>query len=128
MSEPVVFISHLRIKEGAAAGYTQLQREVTPQLEAEKPGTLVFLIYNDQAETRMTAIHVFADAQAMDAHFEGSEDRARRAFEFVEPDGWEIYGPASAAALEQMQRLADGAGVSLIVQPRYTSGFVRLSS
>ena len=39
MSKPIVFISHFRIKQGAAEAYRALQREVTSAVHADKPQT-----------------------------------------------------------------------------------------
>ncbi len=63
MSEPVVFISHFRVKEGALEAFEQLNREVARSREAEKPRTLVFLTYMDQASSRVSFLHVFADQE-----------------------------------------------------------------
>ena len=92
MSEPIVFISHFLIKDGGLDAYRHLQREVATALHAEKPRTLVYLTYAGEDGTRMTAIHVFADAESMDRHFEGAVERSAAAYEFLLPHGWEIYG------------------------------------
>lgn len=125
MSEPIVFISHFRIKEGTLDAYRQLQREVVRMLEAEKPRTLVFLTYVDANGTRMTAVHVFADAESMDLHFEGAKDRSAAAYEFLVPEGWEIYGTPSEQAVEMMRDAAAASGVTLNVQAEHVAGFLR---
>jgi hypothetical protein len=127
MSEPIVFISHLRVKEGAADAYRQLQREVVPKLEVDKPRTLVFLTYLDGDGANMTVVHVFADAEAMGLHFEGAEERAKAAYEVLIPDRWEIYGPASEAAVETIRNAAASSGATLTLQPEYVAGFLRLT-
>ena len=66
----------------------------------------------------VTFVHAFGDAEAMDLHFEGAEERARAAYELLEPDGWEIYGRPSKQALESMRRSADSFGVDLRVSAR----------
>jgi hypothetical protein len=50
MSEPIVFISHFRVKEGKLDGYRRLQRDATRALEAEKPRTVAFLSYLDDSD------------------------------------------------------------------------------
>jgi hypothetical protein len=61
----------------------------------------------------------------MDLHFEGSDERSAAAYEFVEPDGFEIYGRPSEHALRTMREAATGSGVSLRVQPGSLGGFLR---
>ena len=125
MSEPIVFISHLRIKEGKLDRYTELQHDVTPQLESDKPRTLAFLVYLSEDATRITIVHLVGDADSMDAHVAGAEERGKMAWEFLEPEGWDIYGSPSDQALETMRREAASAGVALNVQPNFTAGFLR---
>ena len=127
MSEPVMFISHFAIKEGQLDAYLRLQREVTPRLEADKPRTLAFLIFLSEDGTRMSAIHVFADAESMDLHFEGADERSKAAYEVVVPEGWEVYGKPSSSALETLREAAASSGVTLTVEPEYAAGFLRLA-
>lgn len=61
----------------------------------------------------------------MDLHFEGAADRSKAAYELFEPDGWEIYGSPSTAALGMIERDAAEAGVALTVQPGSLGGFLR---
>ncbi|MGH2462431.1 MAG: putative quinol monooxygenase [Candidatus Limnocylindria bacterium] len=126
MSEPVAFISHFAVKPGKRDDLRQLYQDSARRLEAEKPRTLVFLAYFNEAGTQVSFFHVFADAEALDLHFEGSDERARAAYVYLEPQGWEFYGRPSQAVLETMRHEAASAGVSLIVDTDYLGGFLRL--
>ena len=128
MSEPVAFISHFLVKQGKRHDVKQLFQDVSKRLEADKPRTLVFLAYLNETGTQVTFIHVFADAESMDIHFQGSDERGRAAYEFVDPAGWEFYGRPSQQALETMRQAATSAGVTLSVEPDYLGGFLRLRS
>jgi quinol monooxygenase YgiN len=79
MSETIVFISHFRIKEGRVDDVRPQFERGARAIEAEKPQTLVFLSYVDPDARAVTIIHAFGDAEAMDLHFEGAEERARAA-------------------------------------------------
>jgi hypothetical protein len=127
MSEPIVFISHFRVREGKMDGLRRIAEDVTRSLEIEKPRTIAFLSYHDADGTNVTFVHGFADAESMDLHLEGAEERSKAAYEFLEPDGWEIYGAPSDAALGMMRRAAEASGVRLSVQPGYINGFLRLA-
>ena len=126
MPEPIVFISHFRIKEGSREAYEELAREVTPKLEAEKPSTLVFLTYENEPGDRLSIVHAFADSDGMSRHFGGAAERGAAAMQFLEPAGWDIYGQPDPAVLDQMSQLAARANVPLTVEPRYVRGFLRL--
>lgn len=126
MSQPIVFISHFRIKEGKGDAWKDLSRQAAAALEAGKPRTVGFLQYLDERGTGLSIVHVFPDAESMDLHVEGAEERAQAAYELVEPAGWEIYGRPSDEALEMMRRSAEAAGVPLRIHPEHLGGFLRL--
>jgi hypothetical protein len=124
MSEPVAFISRLAVKEGLLEAVRPMWREAANQMDSGKPGTLVFLSFLDESKSRITVLHVFGDAHSMDAHFEGSDERARMAYEYVTPLGWEIYGRPSEAAVENLRAAAASAGVSFTIYPEFVTGFL----
>lgn len=126
MSAPIVFISHLRVMADDPNTYPRMAAEWVPRLEAEKPGTAAFLHYLDPSTGRVTVVHLFADADAMDRHFEGADERSKQAWEILAPESWEIYGPAGDAAVATMRRQAQAAGVPLMLQPDFAAGFMRL--
>ena len=125
MAGPIAFISHFRVKEGKVDAFRQRESEVSRVLRADKPRTLVFLTYLNQDATAMTVVHVFADPESMDLHFQGSEERSKAVRDFLEPQGWEIYGGASDAVLLAMREAAASAGVPLRTWPDYVGGFLR---
>ena len=125
MLDPIIFVSHFTIRSGKLGQLKQLADEVTRRLELDKPRTVLYLIYFDRDGTRASFLHVFADPEAMDLHFDGAQERSREALEFMDPDGWEIYGQPSHAALEAIRQAATSAGVPLTIQPEYIAGFVR---
>jgi hypothetical protein len=128
MTEPIVFISHFRIKEGALDAYRRMHHEAVRALEADKPRTLAFLPYLDEDGTRLTILHLFADAESMDLHFKGAEERSAKAYEVLVPDGWDIYGTPSDQVLDAMRNAAGASGVTLTLQPEYVGGFLRHAS
>jgi hypothetical protein len=93
----------------------------------EKPRTLLLLGYIDAGGSNVTFVHAFADAESMDLHIEGAAERSKATSEFMEPDGWEIYGAPSDGALGMLRGAAEASGVPLRVQPRYVDGFLCLA-
>ena len=119
-----MFISHFTVKAGKLDSLKLLAQEVAARMEAEKPHTLVYLDYLTDQGTQATFVHVFADPEAMDLHFEGADERSRAAFEYMDPNGWEVYGQPSEAASGTMRQMATSAGVPLTIHPDYMAGFV----
>ena len=126
MPEPVFFLSHFRIKEGQLDFVRQLTSEAATRLQAEKPRTVLLLSYLDPDGGTISFLHAFADAESMDLHVVGSDERSRAAYQYIEPLGWEVYGNPSAAALETLSQAADSAGVALTSHPEYLAGFLRV--
>jgi quinol monooxygenase YgiN len=127
MSEPIVFISHQRIKEGKLDAYKQLFREYIGIIKADKPGTVAHLAYINEDGSKVTMVHVFPDAEAMDLHFQGVDERAKKAFEFIEIIRYEIYGRPSDMVLEMMQQFA-GSNIVLDLNLEHMGGYLRLKS
>jgi quinol monooxygenase YgiN len=125
MSEPIVFVSHSRLKDGQLEGFREFLREGARALERDKPGTVVFLAYADVSGTEATIVHAFPDAAAMDAHLEGVEERAGAADTFIETTGYEIYGAPSPQVLEAMRQFATSEGVPLAIRPDHLGGYLR---
>jgi quinol monooxygenase YgiN len=127
MSEPIFFVSHFRIKEGRLDALRRMSGDSTERLRAEKPRTVLFLSYIDEDQGVVSFLHAFEDADAMDLHFEGADERSRTAYELIDPIGWEFYGRPSPSALETMRQAAASTGATLSVQPEYLAGFLRLA-
>jgi hypothetical protein len=126
MPEPIVFISRFSVKEGDLDPFKELARAVSAEIEASMPRTLLYLSFLDADQRTVSFLHAFADADSMDRHFEGSGDRSRAAYEFVEPRGWEVFGTPSDEALQTLRGAAAAAGTSLTIQPEYLAGFLRV--
>lgn len=124
MSEPIVFISHQRIKDGKLDGYKQNYREVAEFTEKNKPGTVAHLCYVSEDGAEATVVHVFPDAQAMETHMKGVGEIANKAYEFMQIVRFEIYGKPSDAVLQAMMKIA-GSGVTLSIKPQPVGGYLR---
>ena len=125
MAEPIVFISNQRIKPGRLEEYIEYYREVAALTEATKPGTLAHIAYLSEDGTEATVVHVFPDAESLERHLQGVGEIARKAYEFMEIVGIEIYGRPGDAVLATMMRIA-GSGAALSIKPQPIGGYLRL--
>lgn len=123
MSDPIVFMSHSRVKEGKLEAFRELSEEVFSVMEAEKPGTILHYGYLDEQATEIHFVHVFPDAEAMDAHMVGAAERVGKADEFIETFEFEIYGAPSD---ETLTLLRQAPGVDVVLRPRGLGGYIRL--
>jgi len=126
MAEPIVFISRFRIRAGAADAFAKAFIEGIALIAEAKPRTALFAAYVGGSESELRIVHAFPDAEAMSSHFAGSDERASSIAELVEPAGFEVFGPAPAPAVEQLEREAIASGAELRTFPECLGGFLRV--
>jgi len=124
LSEPIVFISRNRVKEGKFEEFKLLYRAGAEKLGRDKPGTVAFLAYANDAGDEISIAHVFRDADAMDRHMEGVAERSKEAFGFIESAGFEIYG----APNEGVVQMIAGSGLPVTVRPQLLGGYLRITA
>jgi quinol monooxygenase YgiN len=124
MGGPIVFISHQRVKPGRLDEFVTFFAEGSKAIEADKQGTVVFLAFADRELGETRIVHVFPDAEAMDRHMQGADERSARAYEFLEPLGIDVYGSPSPGAVAEIEALA-GHGVSVRLMPELVGGYLR---
>jgi quinol monooxygenase YgiN len=127
MSQPIVFISHHRIKPGKADELKALTKEMWTAMEKEKPRTLMNLSYVNDEGTEVAFMHAFADVEAMQLHWQGAGERTKRAYEYIEPIGFEIYGDAGDQITEGMRSEAASSKARLTLVPNFVFGWLRLA-
>ena len=124
MSEPVVFISRNRIKEGKTDEFRKHYQDSIPPILAAKTGTVAQLAYENEQATEVTVIRLFPSADALDQQIQGADERSKKTYEFIEPISIEIFGTPNPATLEKMRKIA-GSGVVVTISPHYIDGFIR---
>jgi len=122
---PIVFISHFKIKEGKLEDVKQLSENVSKFIEANKPGTAVFLQFTNADGTELSIIHVFPDADAFDKHVEGAGERSNKAFEILVPTRREVYGRPSEQAMATLIP-PEGSGIIFKQMSDLAAGYIRL--
>ena len=124
MTEPIVFISRNRIKEGKSEEFRLHYRDSIPPIMAGKPGTLAQLAYENEDATEVTVVRLFPSAEALDLQIQGADERSKKTYEFIEPISIEIFGTPNPATVEKMKKIA-GSGVVVSISPYYIDGFIR---
>lgn len=124
MPEPIVFISRNKIKVGKTGEFKKHYQDSIPLIMAGKPGTLVQLAYEDKDGTGVSIVRIFPSADALDDQIQGADERSKKTYEFIEPNGIEIFGTPNPSTLEKMKKIA-GSGVTVSINPDYLGGFIR---
>ena len=73
MTEPIVFVSRNRIKEGKADEFGNHYRDSVPAILLSKTGTLTQLAYENDEATEVTIIRMFPNADALDLQIQGAD-------------------------------------------------------
>jgi len=124
MTQPIVFISHFRVKPGMMEEFHTHYLSSIPVTLADKPSTLVQLGFIDEGANEFSVVRVFPDAEAMDQQLQGSDDRTKITYQFIEPIAMEIYGTPGNYSMELIQKAA-GKGIKITMLPLGFGGFIR---
>jgi hypothetical protein len=126
MAEPIVFISRWRIRQGKRAAIEAMSAQAVGFIGSTKPRTALFAAYLDEAGEELRIIHAVPDAVALADHFEGSEERSASVQDKVELLGFEVYGAAPEAAVDQLRRATAAVpGAELTLLPISIGGYLR---
>ena len=131
LSEPLIYISTWRIKEGRLEDYKQFARELMEIVKAKEPQLIAFHVFLSEDGTEMSSVQVHPDAASMDFHMqvvtqalqEEMREWVERA-DFLEPKHIEIYGAPSTDLLEADRWLVES-GISRLIKPLRIAGFTR---
>ncbi len=126
MSEPFIYVSTSRIKEGKLEDIKRSAREVVETAQEHEPRLIALHVFINEDGTEMTSIQIHPDAASMDFHMQvlGKHlgefmDDAPNLIEFKH---FEYYGKPSMMALEMDRELA---GDAVTLKPVHVAGFTR---
>jgi hypothetical protein len=125
MPAPIVFISRFRVVEGRRDDWAASFAGFIDVIAESKPRTALQAAYLDRSGSETRIVHVFPDPAALTLHFEGSDERSSSISDLIEMAGFEVYGQAPDAAIDQLRREAASAGVTLDLFPDPIGGFLR---
>ena len=124
MTNPIVFISRNRIKEGKNDEFRKHYQDSISPILAGKTGTLAQLAYENEEATEFIIVRLFPSADALDLQIQGADERSKKTYTFIEPISIEIFGTPNLATLEMMKKIA-GSGIAVKISPNYMGGFIR---
>ena len=126
-SEPIVYIDHSAVHEGALDELKAGVRRVVDLLDAQEPRLLAYGFYIDDATRQMTVVAVHPDSASLELHLEIGSPEFRKLSHLLTLTGIECYGQPSARALEHLRRKAEMLGDGgTVVSIRRFAGFTHL--
>ena len=131
MTEPVVYVSTWRIKEGKFEDYRRFHAELVKVVDENEPAVAAFLSFATEDLTQITNIHVYPDSTTLDRHMEVLAEKMgllpddlTAVMRHLEPLGVEVFGTPGGKAAEMDKGLVDS-GVPFTTKTRYLGGFTR---
>src|SRR5881409_3145713 len=134
MTQPVVYVSTWRIKEGKFDDYVRFHEELAAAVKENEPRTVAFLAFANEDGTEITGVHVFPDQAALDLHMAVLAEKMgvladdlTAVYQYMEPVRIQRHGNPGEKA-EAMDGPLEASGVPFTFRPRFIGGFVRSAS
>ena len=131
MSDPVVYLSTWRIKEGKLRDYQRFYAQLVKIVDENEPGVSAFLAFANEDHTELTNVHVFPDNATLDRHMAVLGQKMgllpgdlTAVMQHMDPISVQIYGVPGGKAAEMDKGMMDS-GVPFTGKPRYLGGFTR---
>ena len=122
MSEPFIFISHSKIREGKLEEFRSYVRDIAKMVETQEPRVIGFHAYANDDGTEVTGVQIHPDAASMESHMKLLRDKIGQSMQLLETSRIEIFGAASPGILAMMKQMAN---VPITVRPDHVGGFTR---
>jgi hypothetical protein len=129
VTEPIVYLSTWRIKDGKFDEYRRFYAEFIKVIDGRDRDVVAFYAFSNDDGTEITNVHVYPDQPTLDRHMTviGEEmgllpGDLTSILEYMEPLGVQVYGTPQGQAAAMDDGLKE-AGVPFTGKPRYLGGF-----
>jgi hypothetical protein len=109
-SEPIVYIDHSDIRDGAAHELKAGVQRLVEFIDAREPRLLAYGFYIDEEADTMTVVAVHPDAASLELHLDIGRGEFRKLAHLITLTGIECYGTPSERALQQLREKAASLG------------------
>jgi len=125
MSQPLVYVHSAEVRPGKLVQLKAAIEELAEFVEENEPGLVSYCVYFDESESRMSVVHVHADAASLDFHLEIAGPLFERFADLVTLSSIHIYGEPSETALGQLRDKLRMLGAGDVIVHAPHAGFVR---
>lgn len=127
-SEPIVYVDHSDIREGAIEELRDGVRGLVEFIDAREPRLIAYGFYIDEDAGKMTVVAVHPDPTSLELHMEIGGDEFRKLGHLIRLTGIECYGRVSERALGQLRQKAAALGdEGTVVSIGRFAGFTHLT-
>ena len=129
MSKALVYVDTSEVREGALEELKGAIEELAEFIEANVPQILAYNVYLSDDGSRMTVVHVHADAASLDHHMDVAGPAFRRFADLLTLSSIRVYGEPSEKAVGQLHEKARQLGCEdVMIVPGAHAGFSRLAT
>ena len=126
--EPIVYIDHSDIRDGAIEELRAGVRRLVEFIEAREPQLIAYGFYIDEGAGKMTVVAVHPDSASLELHMDVGGEEFRKLGHLIRLTAIECYGRPSERALDQLRQKAAALGDSgTVVTIGRFAGFTRLA-
>jgi hypothetical protein len=129
MSKALVYVDTSEVREGALEELKGAIEELAEFIEANVPQILAYNVYLSDDGSRMTVVHVHADAASLDHHMDVAGPAFRRFADLLTLSSIRVYGEPSEKAVRQLHEKARQLGCEdVMIMPGAHADFSRLAT
>jgi hypothetical protein len=98
MSEPFIFVSHSKIREGKLEEFRSYVREIAKMVETQEPRVIGFHVYANEDGTEVTGVQIHPDAAPMELHMSLLRDKIGQSMQLLEGAGHDFASSSRKSA------------------------------
>lgn len=103
MSQPLVYVDESQVEAGKLALLKAAIGELAAFAEEHEPGLVSYSVYFNEDCSRMSVVHIHADAASLDNHMDVAGPLFHKFAGLVRLESIDIYGEPSEMALAQLR-------------------------
>ena len=126
MTQPFIFVSTHKLKEGKWEEYRKVLQELVEVVESNEPRLIAFNVYFDEENYEVTGVQVHPDSDSMQFHLRVVSEHIQTAYgDYIDrTQSMQILGPLSEELLENMIQYSPP-GTPVKVAQIHEVGFTR---
>jgi hypothetical protein len=126
MSEPIISLDTSLIRVGRLDELKRAVAELVEFVQSNEPRPIVYEVYVDNTESRMTVVQVHPDSASMEYHMTVAGPAFAGFAELVTLSTLDVYGKPSEELLELLRRKVQMLGEATVNVHDLQAGFARI--
>jgi hypothetical protein len=126
MSQPIVYVDTSEVRPGRLAELKAAMNDLARFVQANEPQLFAYNVYFNDAETRMSVLHINPDSASLERHLKVAGPKFPPIGEFLRLLSIDVYGRPDAGLVEGLRQKAKMLGSGTVRVHDFHAGFARL--